>query len=219
MNLGQINNLTKTAYDKTALKYHGHFKDEIIQKDYDRHILDEFSSLLKPESLICDAGCGPSAHIGRYLAGKGHKVIGIDISPKCIEIASEYNPKMEFRVMDMMKTDFSDNLFDGIISYYSIIYTPKKYISKIFSEFHRILRKKGKLLVAVKKGPSEGIIDDQWYEGNKVYFSQFIEDEIKVYFIHNNFELDYIDTREPYSFEIQADRIYAIGTKFNRHPK
>ena len=47
MNLEQINELTRTAYNKTADKYHDHFKNEISQKEYDRLLLDRFSDMLK----------------------------------------------------------------------------------------------------------------------------------------------------------------------------
>src|SRR4030042_7217188 len=120
MNLDQINELTKIAYNKTANKYHDNFKNEIGQKQYDRLLLDSFSKVLPKDSLICDAGCGPSGHVGKYLFDKGHKVIGIDIAPKCIDIASSYNPEITFKVMDIMNTDFKSGSFEAIISFYSI---------------------------------------------------------------------------------------------------
>jgi len=215
MKLEQIIELTKIAYNKTAEKYHENFKNEVEQKEYDRLLLDRFSALLPDNSVICDAGCGPSGQIGKYLSEKGHKVTGIDISQKCIGIAKSFDPETDFKVMDIMKTDFANDSFDAIISYYSIIYTPKKHINKIFTEFNRILKRGGKLLVSVKKGTSEGIIDDEWYEGNKVYFTHFIEEEIRNYFADNNFSIDYIDTRKPYDFEFNIERIYSIGTKIN----
>lgn len=36
MKLDQFNELTKNAYNKTADKYHDHFKNKILQKEYDR---------------------------------------------------------------------------------------------------------------------------------------------------------------------------------------
>lgn len=215
MKLDQLNELTKKAYDKTADKYHDNFKNEIIQKDYDRLLLDRFSGMLMTDSLICDAGCGPSGHIGKYLADKGHKITGIDISQRCIDIATSYNPRIDFKLMDMMNTDFKNNSFDAIISFYSIIYTPKEYINRIFAEFNRILKINGKLLIVVKKGTNEGIIDDEWFEGNKVYFTHFIESEIKDHLANSQFNVDFFDTRKPYDFEFNVDRIYAIGTKIN----
>jgi 2-polyprenyl-3-methyl-5-hydroxy-6-metoxy-1,4-benzoquinol methylase len=85
LKLSEINRLTIEAYKKTARKYHDSFKDEMSQKEFDRIILDKYSYLLNQGSLICDVGCGPSGQIGKYLLDKGHKVIGIDISSKCIE--------------------------------------------------------------------------------------------------------------------------------------
>jgi ubiquinone/menaquinone biosynthesis C-methylase UbiE len=211
--LGQINELTKIAYDKTADKYHDHFKDEVSQKEYDRLLLDRFSDSLSGSSLICDAGCGPSAHIGRYLADKGHKVTGIDISQKCIDIASSHNPQMNFTTVDMMNTGFEDDSFDAIVAFYSIIYTPKKYVPGIFAEFNRILKRNGKLLVVVKKGLTEGLIDDEWYEGNEVYFTHFLENEVKEYFLDSGFVVESFETRKPYDFEFKVERIYAIGSK------
>lgn len=215
MTLEQINELTIKAYNKTANKYHDNFKNEIAQKEYDRLLLDRFSDMLLKDSLICDAGCGPSGHIGKYLFEKGHRVTGIDISQSCINIAKSYNPDLDYKVMDIMNTDFENDSFDAIVSFYSIVYTPKEYMGKIFSEFNRILKREGKLLLVVKKGNGEGIIDDEWYEGNMVYFTYFIEKEIKSYLAENNFRIDFFDTRKPYDFEFNVERIYSIGTKIN----
>ena len=78
---------------------------------------------------------------------------------------------------------FENALFIKLFSFYSIIYTPKEFVNLIFAEFNRILKRDGKLLIVVKKGIDEGFIDDDWYEGNRVYFTYFIESEIKDYFV------------------------------------
>ena len=213
MTLHQINELTKIAYDKTAEKYHAHFKDEMSRKEYDRQILDGFSASLPAGATVCDAGCGPSGHIGQYLAAKGHTVTGIDISQRCIDIASNYNPQIKFSTMDMMATTFEDAAFDAIIAFYSIIYTPRQHVAQLFAEFNRILKVGGKLLVVVKKGTEEGLIDNEWYEGNPVYFTHFMEDELRAYFADAGFTLNSLAVRQPYDFEFPVDRIYGIGTK------
>ena len=215
MNIQEINELTRVAYNQTAEKYHHHFRNEIEEKEYDRNILNRFSDALPQDALICDAGCGPSGHIGKYLLNKGHKVIGIDISEKCIEIAQSYQPEIDFKLMDMANTDFEDETFDGLIAFYSIIYTPKNQVDKIFKEFNRILKVGGKVLLVVKKGKEAGIINNDWYEGNPVYFTHFMEDEIKGYFEDNGIEIDFLETRQPYDFEFNVDRIYAIAKKNN----
>ena len=213
MILQEINQLTIVAYDSLADKYHRSFKDELAEKEYDRSLLDKFSNSVGLNGIICDAGCGPSGHIGKYLQQKGHRVIGIDISPRCIEIASEYEDQIEFKCMDMTDTTFEPNSFDGILSYYSIIHTPKTDASKIFEEFNRILKPDGKLLLVVKKGTNEGVTDDSWYEGHPIYFSHFEEDELINALGMYEFKIDFIDTRKPYDTEIEVERIYIIATK------
>ena len=213
MKLDRINELTILAYNNLAHKYHNSFKDEMQEKEYDRNILDRFASTLDPNDRICDAGCGPSGHIGKYLQRKGFDITGIDISPKCIEIAKDFEREIEFHCMDMMNTYFEDGHFNGIISFYSIIHTPKNETPRFFQEFNRILKPNGQLLLVTKKGESEGIISDAWYEGNEVYFTNYKETELKEYFASNGFEIEFQETRRPYHSEIEVERIYIIGRK------
>ena len=163
--------------------------------------------------LSCDAGCGPSGHIGRYLFDKGIKVVGVDISEKCIELARLNNPEMKFECADIGNMPFDNNSFDGLISYYSIINTPKIYINRIFTEFSRVLKTDGYLLVAVKAGTSEGYINDLLGIKTKIYSTLFTLNEITSYFKDSGLIIEFIDKRNPYDFEISNERIFAIGRK------
>jgi len=183
------------------------------EKEYDRKLLDTFADKFAPGSLICDAGCGPSAHIGRYLFDKGMKVAGVDISDRCIELASHFNPEMQFKCEDIANLSFDDGYFNGIISYYSIIHTPKRLLSKIFKEFSRVLKPDGKLLVAVKAGSDEGFLSELLGIKTEIYFSLFTEKEIAGYFDKAGFMVDFLERRNPYDFEIKNERIFAIGRK------
>jgi ubiquinone/menaquinone biosynthesis C-methylase UbiE len=211
--LKSINLLTRQAYNLAAQKYHDLFHNEMNEKEYDRKLLDSFATRFNKDSLICDAGCGPSAHIGRYLFDKGIKIIGVDISEKCIELAKLNNPEMKFECDDICYMPFDDNTFDGIISYYSIINTPKFYVNKIFTEFRRVLKPDGYLLTAVKAGTTEGYIDDLLGIKTKSYFALFTQVEIVDYFSSAGFLLEFFDKRSPYDFEINNERIFAIGKK------
>jgi ubiquinone/menaquinone biosynthesis C-methylase UbiE len=211
--LEHINSMTRHAYNLAAQKYHDLFHNEMNEKEYDRKLLDSFSAKFNKDSLICDAGCGPSGHIGRYLFDKGIKVVGVDISEKCVELARLNNPKMKFECADISKMPFDDNSFDGLISYYSIINTPKFYVGRIFAEFRRVLKPSGSLLVAVKAGTVEGYIDDLLRIKTKIYSSLFTQKEIVAYFSQAGFLLEFFDKRNPYDFEISNERIFAIGKK------
>ena len=114
-----INSKTRKAYNLVAQKYHALFQYEMKEKEYDRKLLNNFSKKFNKDAILLDAGCGPSAHIGRYIFNKGIKVIGIDISDECVELAKKHNPQMEFKRQDISELQFENNMFDGIISYYS----------------------------------------------------------------------------------------------------
>lgn len=182
------------------------------QKEYDRVLLDKFASGFDFESVVCDVGCGPG-HITRYLFDKGLNVFGVDISERCIEIARRENPKMRFQVMDMATLDIADESLGGIVSYYSIIHTPKRLVHTLFREFNRVLRKDGKILVVVKKDTTEGYVDELVGFKTPLYFTNFTEEELKDYMRASGFELVFLETRQPYDFEIPVERIYAIGRK------
>jgi SAM-dependent methyltransferase len=188
MRYSDYSEMVRIAYDNSAKKYHTNFKNEMEEKEFDRLFLDNFSNSLHKHSLICDAGCGPSGHIGKYLFDKGHKIKGIDISPECIQIARDYNPELDFEVMDMANMNFASNSFDAIISFYSIMYTPKKYLDLIISEFHRVLKPNGVVLIVVKKGYLDTIENNYWDEGNPVHYCLFQEDEMNKLLLMNKFK-------------------------------
>jgi len=210
--LRQIHEKTRKSYNLAAEKYFEDFKDEMKQKEYDRGFLDEFSSHFNSKSIIWDVGCGPG-HITRYVSDMGLNILGIDISEKCIEVARRENPGMRFYVMDMAKLDIADESVDGIISFYSIIHTPKRFQPSLFREFNRVLKMGGRIAIVVKKGDSEGYVDELEGFKTSLYFANFKEAEIRSYLEASGFRVALLKTRSPYDFEIPVDRIYATGVK------
>jgi ubiquinone/menaquinone biosynthesis C-methylase UbiE len=211
--LADINQKTKQAYNKAAEKYQQLFFDELDKKEFDKNYLDKFSKHFDSNSIICDAGCGPCGHIAKYLTDKGVNVIGIDISEKCIEIAQKNFPTIRFEVGDFCKLNFRDNYFDGIISYYSVIDTPKIYLNKVMREFNRVLKIGGYLLLVVKEGATEGFQSDLLGIETEIYFSLFTEKEIEYFLKSNNFKIIKIEQRNPYADEISINRIFSISKK------
>ena len=209
----EANENARKSYDLVAEKYHELFKNEMEQKEFDRLLLDKFANYFDSRSTICDMGCGPSGHIARHLCDKGLNVFGIDISERCIEIAQRENPEMSFQTMDMTRLNIADESIDGIISFYSIIHTPKQFVEVFFREFNRVLRKGGKILVVVKKGITEGYVNKLLGYKTRIYSTYFAEEEIKNFLEINGFRIILSKTRQPYEFEIPNERIYAIGEK------
>jgi ubiquinone/menaquinone biosynthesis C-methylase UbiE len=208
-----INSKTRQAYNLAAQRYHDLFHNEMNEKAYDRKLLDAFAARFGEGAVVCDAGCGPAGHIGRYVFDKGIQVVGVDISDKCVELARQHNPDMRFERADIGNLPFDDGSFDGIISYYSIIDTPKRYMDGLFDEFRRVLKPGGYLLVAVKAGTTEGYMDDLLGIKAEIYFTLFTKDEIAGYLKQAGFLLEFIEQRNPYDFEISNERVFAIGKK------
>jgi SAM-dependent methyltransferase len=208
-----VNFKTRQAYNLAAQRYHDLFHDEMNQKEYDRNLLDRFANNFTKDSLLCDAGCGPSGHIGRYIFDKGIPVVGVDIAERCVELARKYNPLMPFERCDMAELPFEDGTLDGVIAYYSIIDTPKSHVGRLFCEFHRVLKPGGRLLVAVKAGTTEGYLSELLGVKTPIYLSLFTRNEIRSYYLDQAFSMELLEERGPYKFEIASERIFAIGRK------
>ena len=194
--LDVVSEKTRRAYDLVAARYH-----------------ELFAAHFDGTSLVCDAGCGPSGHIGRHLFDKGIPVLGVDISGRCVELARAHNPDMRFERCDMAAMPFPDGKFGGVIAYYSIIDTPKRHVGVLFREMHRVLAPGGRLLVAVKAGTSEGYLTELLGTPTEIYFSLFTQDEIQRYFEEALFEVELLEQRDPYGAEIEVERIFAVGRK------
>ena len=211
--LKNINQKTREAYNKAAEKYKQLFYNELDKKEFDRNILDEFSSYFHSDSIVLDAGCGPCGHTTSYLSKKGFNVIGIDISEKCIELAMEHNSDVHFEVGDFSELKYRNNYFDGIISYYSLIDTPKIFVKNVLYEFKRVLKPGGVLLLTVKEGRTEGYQNELLGIEVEIFFTLFTKDEIRLYLTESGFEIITLHQRQPYTDEIEIDRIFVLAKK------
>jgi len=119
--------------------------------------LEEFSSLLPKGGKVLDVGCGAGIPTAKFLVKKGLKVTGIDISEKMLQMARKNVPQAEFINKDMMKLNFNDSTFDGIISVYTLFHVPKQEHGEIFQNFYRILKPGGIMLINTGISESEGI--------------------------------------------------------------
>lgn len=67
---------------------------------------------------LLDAGCGPGRH-GGYLAGLGHRVVGVDIDPHLISVARADHPDATWIVSDLSRLDLTvsgiTEPFDGAL--------------------------------------------------------------------------------------------------------
>jgi SAM-dependent methyltransferase len=142
---------TRESYDRTAAMYAERFHDHLHDKPLDRAMLTGFAGLVGRDGVIADIGCGTGA-TSRMLADCGPKVVGIDLSPNMVAEARSRNAGLRFQVGSMTDLDFDDGHLDGICAWYSVIHIPDLQLPQVFSEFHRVLRPGGWVLVAFQVG-------------------------------------------------------------------
>jgi trans-aconitate methyltransferase len=207
-----IHECTRRAYNDVADLYQSLFKNELAEKPFDREYLDRFSRLLPNDACVCDAGCGPSAQYGRYLFDKHINVFGIDISDRCIELARQHDHEMKFVRTDFLDWDHPHASLDAIISYYSIIYTPKKFLGSVLNVFKQKLKPRGWLLIVVKKGEFDGFQDTILGVPARSYWAEYQEDELRTHIETAEFAVQELIVRAPYEDEINNDRIYCLCT-------
>lgn len=200
-------------YNNAPFNYMELSGDEIWKKEFDIKLLDSFTEKFDKAARLCDVGCGATGQIGQYLFNKGFKVCGIDISKTSILAASKLNPLIDYKVMDMKNLIFENESLDGIVAFYSIIHIPKNIVKKVFSEFKRVLKQGGRLFLAVHKGEGEHVLSKAFGDESNQHLSYFSVTEIIQYLTEGGFDFEFIETRNPYDFEFQTQRIYAQAIK------
>jgi len=163
--MNEISNLVEQGYNKIAKDYYNH-------RDLNKfdHELEQFVSLLSDNAHILDVGCGAGIPTAKFLVKRGLKVSGIDLSDTMLNLARQNVPSAEFLKMDMNELEFEENVFDGIVSVYTLFHVPKKDHLKIFRKFFKILKPEGILLINTGILESEGISN---FFGVPMFWSNF----------------------------------------------
>jgi SAM-dependent methyltransferase len=136
----------RATYDAIADTYHAELGDELDGKPLDRALLGGLAELAGA-GTIADVGCGPG-HVTRFLAELHPDVIGIDLSPRMIDIAREQAPALTFAVGSMLELPAEDGAWSAVVAMYSIIHLTADERIIAFGEFARTVRAGGWLLVA-----------------------------------------------------------------------
>jgi SAM-dependent methyltransferase len=155
--------LTRDGYDLTASAYAQRFHNHLHDKPVDLAMLSAFAGLIGGGGVLADIGCGTGATTAMF-AQLGLNVFGIDLSPNMIAEACRINPGLEFRVGSMTSLDLDDVSVDAVCAWYSTIHLPDEALPQAFSEFGRVLRPGGHLLLAFQVGDQPRILTSAFGE-------------------------------------------------------
>ena len=139
------------SYDSCARAYAEHVASELANKPLDRHLLNRFAEATRGRGLVAELGCGPG-HVARYLSEQGVAIVGIDLSPEMIRVASELHPGIAYRVGDMTRLDLADGSLAGIVAFYAIVHVEASALGAVFAEARRVLAPGGLALIAFHVG-------------------------------------------------------------------
>ncbi|WP_139415788.1 class I SAM-dependent methyltransferase [Agromyces laixinhei] len=191
------------------------FRHELDGKPFDRELLAAFAARLGTRARVVDAGCGPCGHVAAFLAEHGLDVLGVDLSPRCIELARLEQPGIRFEVMDQraVAPAVNDGPLDGLVSYYSLHDQPKRELPDTLAAWAAAIRPGGRLLVVAKEGAGDGVIDDPLGTGIRVYWAEYSEAELRSAAEVSGFVVDELTARDAYDDEIRARRIALSATR------
>lgn len=160
---------TRTSYDLVAARLAELWHGELADRPLDRALLATFAELTGEGGSVLDAGCGPGETTA-WLAGLGLEVRAVDLSESMVRIARANNPGIDVRQGNMADLAEADGSLDGVMAYYSTIHVPDELLPTVFSEFARVLRPGGALLLAFQKGSEPKVYSEVFGERLELTF-------------------------------------------------
>lgn len=110
-----------------------------------------FGRLVKTNNKILEVGCG-EGFLSIALSRMGNKVVGTDISEKCVDAANGNRFKfaardVNFVLMDALRLNFPDRAFDWVVSVDLIEHLHPQDLRIHLKEVYRLLQSQGKYLI------------------------------------------------------------------------
>jgi len=154
--MGDYNNFAKEYAEQT----------EEIEKATRKHFYSLIPGPLDSK-LLLDVGCGPG-HDAEHYTINGANVMGIDKSPRQIEIAIKRGGGT-FVVGDMEDLPYKADTFDAVTSVYALQASDD--VPKALREMIRVAKPGATILVATKH-PFRNLLESHINDGNSDYYSK-----------------------------------------------
>ncbi|MBV9617182.1 MAG: class I SAM-dependent methyltransferase [Ktedonobacteraceae bacterium] len=204
---------TRKSYDLMAEEYVSRLYHKLEHLPLDCELLERFAAAVRDKGLVCDIGCGPG-QVARYLHERRVAVVGLDLSPRMVELARQLNPGITFQQGNMAKLKAQDASWAGIVAFYSIIHIPRSEVSAVLSEWWRVLQPGGLTLLSFHRGQQEQHVDTLWDKQLSLDFTFFECDEMEGYLREAGYVVEERRERGYYPrIEVETQRGYVLARK------
>lgn len=140
---------TACRYSQVAEAYIDLFGAPEQAEDQDRELIAQWAAQI--HGPVLDAGCGPG-HWTQFIADAHRCATGVDLVPEFLEYARANFQKPEFLRADLAHLPFDDQLFSGVLAWYSVIHAPPAELGPLLNELARVLKPGGTLLLGFFAG-------------------------------------------------------------------
>lgn len=140
--------LFRFVYDRESAAW-GRRRDDPEHRELVERVVDELANVVAPPGPVADLGCGPGAH-ALALARRGYDVVGVDGSPRMVEVARTRaagdEVDVRFEVHDVRTPlRFADASLGGVLAV--LVLQHLSHPAAFMAEIRRCLRPGGHLLI------------------------------------------------------------------------
>ncbi len=197
-----------SSYDAVATKYASRFEDELDDKPRDRDLLEALARSVGDP--VADIGCGPS-QIGAFVRQRGHRVIGIDLSPEMAKLA---RLRLDAAlVAGIQALPLGRDSLGGLVAFYAVIHLRRAELGTALREFQRVLRPGGRVLLSAHEGTGVVELDEFLQEPVPFAATLFGLDELVGASRRAGLEVTVAERRQPYTTESKTVRLYVEARK------
>jgi ubiquinone/menaquinone biosynthesis C-methylase UbiE len=202
----------RRSYDTVAEEYATRLHAELDAKPLDKALLAALLEQTEPGTTIGDLGCGPG-HVAAWLAGKGARTVGIDLSPGMVEAGRSRFPHVEFRVGDLLELPAEDGEFGSVAALYTILHLDPDELHRAFKEIERVLRPSGLALFSFHIGEEIRHVDEWWGHKVDVDFRFLDPAHIAELLETAGFAVEMRLERTHYPHEVETRRAYLLARR------
>jgi SAM-dependent methyltransferase len=202
----------RRSYDRVARRYAEHFADELARKPFDRSFLDRVAAGTSARGWTVDLGCGPS-QIGSYLASRGLRVLGVDLSEAMLREARALRAQAVCLQADMRALPLGAASVAAVVAFYSLIHISRSQIPATLAEVGRVLAPEGRFALAVHVGNQTVHRDEMLDEPVDMDFFFYDPEQLARDLAAAGFTVHSLEVRDHYPGGVEAEtrRAYIVA--------